>query len=336
MGIHLRKQLALWSLALLVSSCATLSSPEKVTERTFFFTQARELELSPCGCSTNPKGGVERQKNYFSNNKKVGDWYFAMGPAFSPDPQLYYPNLKKKYFEKAGALAAAFKELKLQYLGLTANELIWPVSELKKWEAEAGFTWLSANLKEKKTRAPLFKSSAWLDEKEKILITSVSDKAPKNLKSANRNIEVRPVKQAIAAVIEESHPKPALLIVLTNVPQSQLGSLENNFSVPVLFFGPTPDLELRWQQKARSTFWAGAAPRAQAVLKGSLRTRESSSGIYFDKEQSRLQRMITQNAGNKSEVENIRKLILEPNESQVELTDLSSTILNSSWEPEKK
>lgn len=321
----------------LVSGCATLTPAEATRQKTFFFTQARELELSPCGCSTNPKGGVERQKNYFSKIKKTKDWYFAMGPAFSPDPKLYYPNLKNKYKEKAEALTAAFKDLKLQYLGLSANELIWPISQLKKWEEQSGFVWLSANIVNKNGKAPVIKRFAWLDEKEKILLTSLSQEAPKNLKQADPDMTVLSEEQSLRAILKESTPPPSLLIVLTNIPAMKLQSLEKEFSVPLLFLGATADLELQWNQKNPSNFWTGAAPRAQAIVRGqlSIEPREAK-GIYFEKEQSRIQRMMAQNAEDKAELEQLEKRELQKGCAKIEITDLSSNILNSRWEPEKK
>lgn len=325
----------IFGIIFLISSCATLPSTEPAKQKTFFFTQARELELSPCGCSTNPKGGIERQKNYFSKIKKTKDWYFAMGPAFSPDPKLYYPNLKNKYKEKAEALTAAFKDLKLQYLGVSANELIWPISQLKKWEEQSGFVWLSANIVKKKDNTPIFNKFSWLDEKEKILITSISQAAPKNLKQADPNITVLPEEKALEAILRDVTPSPSLLIVLTNVPAMKLQSLEKEFSTPVLFLGATTDLELQWNQKMPSSFWAGSAPRAQAILRGQLSLRqEGPKGIYFEKEQSRIQRMRAQNEGDKAELERLNKQSLEKGKATVEITDLSSDILNSRWEPE--
>lgn len=321
----------------LISGCATLPLTESPPQKTFFFTQARELELSPCGCSTNPKGGVERQKNYFSKIKKTKDWYFAMGPAFSPDAKLYYPNLKNKYKEKAEALTAAFKDLKLQYLGLSANELIWPISQLKKWEEQSGFVWLSANIVNKNGKAPVIKRFAWLDEKEKILLTSLSQEAPKNLKQADPDMTVLSEEQSLRAILKESTPPPSLLIVLTNIPAMKLQSLEKEFSVPLLFLGATEDLELQWNQKNASNFWTGAAPRAQAILRGQISVQqEGVKGIYFEKEQSRIQRMMAQNAEDKAELEQLEKRELQKGKAQVELKDLSSDILNSRWEPEKK
>lgn len=330
-----------FALLILIGGCAT-SGKNKVQharfdwQKKFFFTQARELELAPCGCSANPKGGVERQLEYFKQNRQKEDGYFAVGPAFSPDPKLYYPKLKKKFKEKAEALSKAFKKLELQYLGLTANDAIWPQDKLEKWQVDSGFSWLSANIRFKKTKELNLKTAVFLDERKKVLLTSVSDLPPRELKEVFSAIEIDPAETSLLKTIQEQKEVPEWVLVLTNIPKERADFLEKDFGVPVFFLGPTQNLELEWEQKTKRNFWAAAAPRAQAVLTGKLEWKEKAEGFYFEKKQSNLKELLKYKLSDPIFEKKARAKLSSPEDPLIHIADLLSVVLSSRWEPDRR
>jgi len=335
------KKIFFFALVFLLGGCATVGknkteSAQFDLQQKFFFTQARELELAPCGCSANPKGGVERQLEYFKQNRVKEDWYFAMGPAFSPDPKLYYPKLQKKFEEKAEALSKAFKNLELQYLGLTANDAIWPQEKLEKWQVDSGFSWVSANIRFKKAKKLNLKTAVFLDERKKVLLTSVSDLPPRELKRALDFVEVDQPEKTLLKLIQDQKEVPEVVIVLTNIPKDRADFSEKDFGVPVFFLGPTQNLELEWEQKTKRNFWAAAAPRAQAVLSGKIGFKEGAQGFYFEKQQSNLKEFLKTKSSDPAFEKEVRSRLSLPEDRLFHITDLWSIILSSRWEPQEK
>jgi len=320
---------------LFLSSCASPPSQKDQRPLTFFFTQGRELELAPCGCSTNPKGGVERQLNYFKKNKKELDWYFAMGPAFAPDSQLYYPKLLSKYKEKAQKLSEAYRKLNLNYLGLSAHEFIWNEDELEQFKSQGGFVFLSANLFWKKNKKPVADQFVWLGPEKKVLLTSLSDAPSTKFKHVLQSIEVADPKKSLDALINQMSPAPELVVILTNLPKTKISELELVSGTPTLYLGPTFNLELQWEQNQKQNFYAWVAPRAQAVLKGNLSLEDKPAGFYFRRKQAEIELYLKQNQNDQKALEKAKALQTIPNESLVRIEDLQSTILTKKWEDSK-
>ena len=154
---------AVTSLLLALFCGPLLGAADDKTNFRVAFTYRRLLELEPCGCSLLPSGGLEREWYAQSQVRKAATrvplHVWSGGTTFAPPPELFVANELPQYLERARALASALAVLKTEVVGLTVEDGVLSVQDLKKLEKKSKARFIATNavdLKSGKAPFPTF------------------------------------------------------------------------------------------------------------------------------------------------------------------------------------
>lgn len=100
--------------------------------------------LGPCGCPTDPKGGLDRLTEWKSVAKTSGLWVDS-GQNLFPFEELN-PELATEWKAKADVMERAFRQLGVQFGLPAANDFAAGKDFLKSWYQNAGVQAVAANL----------------------------------------------------------------------------------------------------------------------------------------------------------------------------------------------
>lgn len=165
--------------ALSVFSLAIFSRAHaQPSKTTIVFSHDVLGELEPCGCRTNPAGGMDRKAVAMEQERKLhpGEEFILVDTGdllFDSDdiPDL----LKKQKKEQARALLKSYKILGHHLILPGEKDFALGTKFLKDLVREGGVTFIASNLLDKKTKKPLFQTQ-WKSEKSKVLFLGVVGK----------------------------------------------------------------------------------------------------------------------------------------------------------------
>jgi hypothetical protein len=115
--------------------------------------------LGPCGCPTDPKGGLDRLAEWKSVTKAAGLWVDS-GQNLFPFEELN-PDLAAEWKAKAGVMGRAYRQLGVQFGLPAANDFAAGKEFLKNWYENAGMQAVAANLVAKDDNAFWSKWKEW-------------------------------------------------------------------------------------------------------------------------------------------------------------------------------
>jgi 2',3'-cyclic-nucleotide 2'-phosphodiesterase (5'-nucleotidase family) len=139
-------------------------SPGK-SQAIIFYTANRYLELEPCGCEINPRGGLEREwtlRQLWQSQLKPGNhWVFGNGTTFIPEN--YDPKRQALYDVKSKYLVEAYNALETSALGLSPEDFNSGIEKMRSLAAAAKFPFVTSNILDKATHRPVFAPFIELD-----------------------------------------------------------------------------------------------------------------------------------------------------------------------------
>lgn len=193
-----------WTFILVLNSLFLTLVPALGAEKpvSLIATGNRLGNLGPCGCPTEPKGGLDRLTEWKSVTKTSGIWVDS-GQNLFPFEELN-PDLAAEWKAKAGVIGRAYRQLGVQYGLPASNDFAAGKDFLKGWFESAGMQAVAANLVAKDGNAFWAKWKEWKNptNAERWAITGVvavdSDAA-----EIRKWAEVLEVEGALSAVMTE-------------------------------------------------------------------------------------------------------------------------------------
>ncbi len=222
-------------LTLLLSACAgqvptettrdAASSASADENETFYlaYTNHRMGELEPCGCTSFPVGGLQREWSLYKKLSFKG-FKATAGVTFLPASVNYNPTLHAHYLQKAAYLIKGLNELGTNLLSPSIEDTLLGVDNLKELAKQAKFPFISANLIDKTTKKRLFEP--YLEVKSgKTLVTFVGLSSPAYLSyPASSEAEATDPVKAFSEVVASLPPETLdrrLFILLSSLSQTE-------------------------------------------------------------------------------------------------------------------
>lgn len=225
-------RLVLLSLAtLLLVRCQTFSShpnSELNSQKTlsFSFASSRRFEIKPCGCTTRPLGGMNREWNALKDYKTYS---FSAGTSFFSTAEK-----KSALPEKAKIFFNALEKLNTLAISVSLEDMSMGVDTLLGFKKLTKIPFIASNLKDNNPQPKqIFDTHLDINiEGTQILVLSFSDSL-ENYPEINQ-FKVTPPEDALK---KHMATKADLVIVLSNLPQSKIKKLSPLIKKPHLFLG---------------------------------------------------------------------------------------------------
>ncbi len=199
------------------------------------FTQARSLEIEPCGCSFGQAGGVVREMNALTKWKsEPGRQWLQLSGGTTFVPVQGKVN-SAFHARKAKALVEAMNILGVSALAPGAKDFGLSLSDLQSWKEQSNFKWISTNVFDKKTGKTAFEPIVWVNwDKQAIAIVSASRGG------VPEAFELRAPEQSIRDALKDR--KPDMLVVLSELNGLERTRLSKAFAFRMVILGQEGDL----------------------------------------------------------------------------------------------
>lgn len=241
------------------------------------FTNHRMGELEPCGCSTHPEGGLSREWEFYKREGFKGIATSA-GITFVPLPENFNASNNAHYLRKANYLVDGMNQLGVAALGVSIEDALLGVDNLKTLSKKAKFPFLSANLVDKKTGERLFPAYHEIKQGSAVLTFIGLSGGPYYGYPAPAGIEAKEPAAALNEVLAKL-PQDSLqnrvFIVLTSLSKREQRRLREEVGRMHFYFGgdlvePDPG----FFQDAPTVVWTNPSNRGRSValLKLELKT----------------------------------------------------------------
>lgn len=336
-------------LSLGLTGCATL--PRGTSSVRILAQSNRLLEIEPCGCSLGPLGGVEREWNYLEQVRAntPESVYVLAGSTFSKSLENN-KLLTSELRVKAGYLAEALAKMKVEAIGLTAQDFLIGKSSLLELKKNYQLPIVSSDLVDEKG-APLFSNFLEVQKGETTLVfVSLTDPhLPEALQ--NKDFSLLSPERALERVRANRNPKEnELVVLLTNLKRDSLEPVLEKFpEIKVVLGGPISyeDLEKSQISKGQVLFNPPSAGKYILDLKLSLQplheaffnsnlaqsAKTSLRFLYAEKKKAE-ERAPATNRHLDSWIQNYEK-IPQAAGAQTSLLEFESVALDSTYETKK-
>lgn len=201
-----------------------------------FYLAGRYGAIEACGCSMRPLGGIQREWNALERYRSAtaaASFYFTSGPVFFgkiPAREL------SVYRAQSEVLVEGLNALKVNGYAVSVDDLELGEDFLVGLAKKTTFPLLSANIIDKKTAQPLFKSFAVHEVNgKKILVTAVSRPSVPGRKF-KRAVIADPMK-SLAQVFSQAGEGFSLVILLSELRTADRQRLQAAFPRVNLIFG---------------------------------------------------------------------------------------------------
>ncbi len=275
----------LFLITLVIAGCATqqLQKTElPANSTTILFSANRNLEFEPCGCSMSPQGGLVREWNYLQAVKKSNPsaFYLVSGTSFYPELGQYESKEKKSYFLKAGYIAEAFKKMGVDVVGLSDEDLRLGLSSLKKLASQYHLDFISTNIIDKKTKAPLFSPYKKVSRNGATfyILSLTSDEGVLPAKSG---VMIQSPEIALQEWLGKI-PQDGYVVVLSTLSKIDRDPLVQKFTGVHLFLGGQrrEDIPGRFTQNTVSTLFANQSGGGKSIYQITLSSPAPKKRFY--------------------------------------------------------
>lgn len=235
------------SVLFLLVSCAgkqPLSSGDLTTDSaskhgmlTLIYLSNRYGSLEPCGCKINPYGGIDREANAVRSIRKEQKnvLYVDAGNAFlSPKAKGGLEHHK----QKAETITEILNQMGLDAFAPGIQDLELGVDFLKALAAKAKFKFVSTNIVGADGK-PLF-APYLIEEKAGLRIGIISITPPTEL--ADKSLKIQNPKEALANAMTEIKGKADVVILLSQLKNTESEALVKDFPEVSIVVGGDPNL----------------------------------------------------------------------------------------------
>lgn len=214
---------------------------EKESKLTLLYQGGRQANLEPCGCTSKPWGGIDREWNALQavRAESPNNLFVDAGDMFSPeDRKLPLPQQRAK----ALALVEMLNELKLEVFSPGPADYELGVEFLKEAKAKANFVFLSSNVRAKGGAALFDSEVITVKDGVRIGIFSLASKERLEAKGLGAQYEVEDPASYVQRVLPELQKKSDLILCLTQLRAEEYEPLLSKITGVHVVVGSDPKL----------------------------------------------------------------------------------------------